>query len=120
MIVNTFRDSCDVRFIDYGNIQRTSLNKILSKVICWEVPPFSQKYRLSGCLPSKSECVNLQANFCDILHDYIVDQPILIDVNEEDIEIEGPRYVKRCVIEVKGEKFHNYKEFLKFYDWYKN
>lgn len=104
-------NTCSVEFIDYGNIQkRTNMKDLFREVICTEIPPLAQRYRLEGSPAGTSG--EIDQNMLDKLHITVVDQNIEINVIPKDSVKSIPNYVKRCWITVDQKVIKSYGDFL--------
>jgi Tudor domain len=110
-IVEVSADECSVEFIDYGNTQHnTQYDKVYSEVICWEVPPFAQKYRLYGSPMGQDGKINKL--LLDMLHQQIVDNSVEIRIAPDEAAIVDPNISKLCWINHNGKLIKTYDDFL--------
>lgn len=101
---------CSVEFLDYGNIQKTKMKKLFREVVCTEIPPLAQRYRLEGS--PTGAYGQIDQDLLDKLHVTIVDFNIEINVIPEDASKIAPNYVKRCWITVDDKVIKSYNNFL--------
>lgn len=112
-VIGLYNDGidCNVEFIDYGNTQKGKTKDLFHEVVCVEIPPLAQRYRLEGspCLVSSSR--KIDQDILDRLHLATVDLNIEVKVLAEDANNLIPDCVKRCWIIVDGKLIKSYDDF---------
>lgn len=101
-------NECSVLFIDYGNIQRCQMKRLIQHVICHEVPAIAQRFRLEH--PPLKPDGSLDQEVLDKLHVLIVDKEANICIHRDDVDNNDPNYVKRCTIRSGEHVFRSYRE----------
>lgn len=108
------RSNYIVEFVDYGNIQRCDSKDLIREVVCVEIPPLAQKFRLEG-LPTNAY-QQVDKELLDKLHLTLCEMNIEVNVLTEDMLKSIPNYVKRVHITVDRQVIKSYEQFLLIQD----